>query len=345
MDTAIINKHTELAKLLISHIKNPDSLKKALAMPDLGDELRHIALERLATIEQSANLEGGAVASVAPPPIAKQEEHKMKDVKTLWAEMSGRNFSDINKILSPETGQSAENLGAIAAKEIDKIDKTFLPEILLFGMNLKQLGVSLADEVIKSAITTMAVINVKRPASNQELQKGFAEKIEEILSIDNAAVLLHDAAASLENHYRVGEYNSTVLHKAAHNGHPEIIKLLFNAGWRDVDPVDGRNKTPLYFSVVSEHLEATQELFSHDPDIIDKGHSAVATAMHNLSLWKELFIGYAQKHVPPTLFSLKELLGEISTAIHIGHVPYTELYDFYDKLHCDVTNLENLLEN
>lgn len=272
----------------------------------------------------------------------------MKDAKTLWEDMIiRRDYRDVNQALWPTASQSLDSLSAIAFSGLDLVDSGDLPKILLFGMSLKRTDKDVADDIIKSAIKKMAEINVKKSVENKSLQESFKIAIDEILSIDGAPGLLEGAVQSMEQNFRY-EYNSTILHKAAHNGHPEIVRLLFAGGWKNVDPVDELDKTPIYFSIVSQHVDAVKELLLHNPNLIrdDSAFRPIAIAIRHLDIWNDIFIEYAQEHKPhvPTLLS-HPMLADISRAVHIRDMNYIDLHNFYEKMNFDVSNIGEILEN
>lgn len=286
-----------------------------------------------------ANLLSSNVGGSGDDPSATEGTQQMKYSK-LWQEMIAGNYHIIEEIVG---GMEGDELHEKAKAFLEtESDGSKLPEILLLGMHLKQNKSPDADEIIKASIIKMASYDINAPKTNKILQEGYKVAIDEILSISsNIQDLLREAVHRLEDDKEHYPYNRTILHEVSYNGHPELVKLLFAGGWKEtnIDQLDNFKKTPLYFAVVSKHVEVVRELFSeHKPDIIQEGSvfKPIAVAMLNISLWKDIFTNFADKTLGYNIPLSDALITKISNAHYFSHIDYMELANFCQCVHLDV---------
>ncbi|UCD27444.1 MAG: ankyrin repeat domain-containing protein [Planctomycetota bacterium] len=121
---------------------------------------------------------------------------------------------------------------------------------------------------LKSPVLLLVLLFVAcTPNINDSLQKGDLNGVASILKRDSSKIYARD------------EDGATLLHKAVHNGHIEIVKLLISQG-ADVNAGDAEGDTPLHYAVSNGYYEIARHLVLKGADVNAKNRSFSETPLH-----------------------------------------------------------------
>lgn len=296
-------------------------------------------------------------STISPPGThQKTEEHIMRSHEEVVASIINKmNLLFMNSTInaSNENGTeitidihkiTEEELIANAKKILEEgiLEKEF-PNILRFGMELKEKNHQEADGIIKQSIIKMA-------SASKDLHEEYKMAIHNILheEFPNARALLGVAVKEIDEDMCY-KWNRNLLHQASFDLRSEIVELLCKGG-ADLDRLDDNGWCSLTIVICKKgqinsanQQEVGQILLNYGASIHAGGSiydQPIACVSTRLDLWSEMFINHAHHSLYNQIPITNETKSQIAT---VPKVAYPSLEAFYREMGYNTEGLGEFL--